>query len=241
MIKIGEIYKFLDEIAAFASQESWDNSGLLVGSFDDEIERIYLALDIDSEFLQNAMPNSLIIAHHPLIFKGLKSLDFTRYPSNLINLMIKKNISLIAAHTNYDKAVLNEYFVSEVLGLKITQKDEFLAYTDVDMSFDELVKFVKAKMNLEILRCVRAKERVKRIAVCTGSGGDMINLVKADAFLTGDLKYHQALEAKENLLNLIDIGHYESERYFGASLAKYLQNFKIEVIISDFKNPFTHY
>ncbi|MGG7047711.1 MULTISPECIES: Nif3-like dinuclear metal center hexameric protein [unclassified Campylobacter] len=240
-MKIGEIYKFLDEIAAFASQESWDNSGLLVGSFDDEIERIYLALDIDSEFLQNAMPNSLIIAHHPLIFKGLKSLDFTRYPSNLINLMIKKNISLIAAHTNYDKAVLNEYFVSEVLGLKITQKDEFLAYTDVDMSFDELVKFVKAKMNLEILRCVRAKERVKRIAVCTGSGGDMINLVKADAFLTGDLKYHQALEAKENLLNLIDIGHYESERYFGASLAKYLQNFKIEVIISDFKNPFTHY
>ncbi|MGG7072914.1 Nif3-like dinuclear metal center hexameric protein [Campylobacter sp. 9BO] len=240
-MKIGEVYKFLDEIAAFASQESWDNSGLLVGSFDDEIERIYLALDIDSEFLQNAMPNSLIIAHHPLIFKGLKSLDFTRYPSNLINLMIKKNISLIAAHTNYDKAVLNEYFVSEVLGLKITQKDEFLAYTDVDMSFDELVKFVKAKMNLEILRCVRAKERVKRIAVCTGSGGDMINLVKADAFLTGDLKYHQALEAKENLLNLIDIGHYESERCFGASLAKYLQNFKIEVIISDFKNPFTHY
>ncbi|CAD7288608.1 GTP cyclohydrolase 1 type 2 [Campylobacter majalis] len=241
MIKIGEIYKFLDEIAPFDTQEAWDNSGLLIGSFDDEIERIYLALDIDSEFLQNAMPNSLIIAHHPLIFKGLKSLDFTRYPSNLINLMIKKNISLIAAHTNYDKAVLNEYFVSEVLGLKITQKDEFLAYTDIDMSFDELVKFVKAKMNLEILRCVRAKERVKRIAVCTGSGGDMINLVKADAFLTGDLKYHQALEAKENLLNLIDIGHYESEAYFGASLAKYLQNFKIEVIISNSKNPFTYY
>ncbi|WP_229932916.1 Nif3-like dinuclear metal center hexameric protein [Campylobacter majalis] len=240
-MKIGEIYKFLDEIAPFDTQEAWDNSGLLIGSFDDEIERIYLALDIDSEFLQNAMPNSLIIAHHPLIFKGLKSLDFTRYPSNLINLMIKKNISLIAAHTNYDKAVLNEYFVSEVLGLKITQKDEFLAYTDIDMSFDELVKFVKAKMNLEILRCVRAKERVKRIAVCTGSGGDMINLVKADAFLTGDLKYHQALEAKENLLNLIDIGHYESEAYFGASLAKYLQNFKIEVIISNSKNPFTYY
>lgn len=241
MMKIGEIYALLNEIAPFNTQEVWDNSGLLVGSFDDEIERIYLALDIDSEFLQNAMSNSLIIAHHPLIFKGLKSLEFTRYPSNLIKLMIKKNISLIAVHTNYDKAVLNEYFVSEVLGLKITQKDEFLAYTDVDMSFDELVKFVKAKMNLEILRCVRAKERVKRIAVCTGSGGDMINLVKADAFLTGDLKYHQALEAKENLLNLIDIGHYESEAYFGASLAKYLQNFKIEVIISNSKNPFTYY
>ncbi|CAD7286491.1 Nif3-like dinuclear metal center hexameric protein [Campylobacter suis] len=240
-MKIAEIYDFLDKLSPFDTQESWDNSGLLVGSFYDEVQRIYLSLDIDTNLVQNALPNSLIIAHHPLIFKGLKSLDFTRYPSNLINLMIKKNISLIAAHTNYDKAVLNEYFVSEVLGLKISQKDEFLAYAEVDMSFDELVKFAKVKMGLENLRCVRAKERVKRIAVCTGSGVDLIPFVKADAFLTGDLKYHQALEAKENLLNLIDIGHFESEAYFGASLKKYLQNFKIEVIISDFKNPFTHY
>lgn len=240
-MKISEIYKFLDEIAPFASQESWDNSGLLVGSEDSEFKRVYLSLDIDSDMIDKALPNSLIIAHHPLIFKGLKSLNFSRYPSNIIAKMIQKNISLISMHTNFDKYVLNEYFVSEVLGLKITQKDEFLAYADVDMSFDELVKFIKSKMELENVRCVRAKERIKSVAVCTGSGGDLINLVKADAFLTGDLKYHQALEAKENMLNLIDIGHYESERYFGASLAKYLQNFKIEVIISDFKNPFTHY
>lgn len=241
MMKISEIYKFLDEIAPFASQESWDNSRLLVGSEDSEFKRVYLSLDIDSDMIDKALPNSLIIAHHPLIFKGLKSLNFSRYPSNIIAKMIQKNISLISMHTNFDKYVLNEYFVSEVLGLKITQKDEFLAYADVDMSFDELVKFVKSKMELENVRCVRSKERIKSVAVCTGSGGDLINLVKADVFLTGDLKYHQALEAKENMLNLIDIGHYESERYFGASLAKYLQNFKIEVIISNSKNPFTYY
>ena len=83
-MKIAEIYKNLDEICPFASQESWDNSGLQVGSFDSEFERIYLSLDLDSELLQNVLPNSLIITHHPLIFKGLKSLDYSLYPSSLI-------------------------------------------------------------------------------------------------------------------------------------------------------------
>ena len=59
-------------------------------------------------------------------------------------------------------------------------------------------------------------------------------------FLTGDIKYHQALEAAHNNLNLIDIGHFESERYFGESLAKYLQNLAIPTIISNSKNPFSY-
>ena len=74
-MKIGEIYKILDEISPFASQEEWDNSGLLVGSFEASTERVYLSLDVDDELLDEAQPNSLIITHHPLIFKGLKSLN----------------------------------------------------------------------------------------------------------------------------------------------------------------------
>ena len=66
------------------------------------------------------------------------------------------------------------------------------------------------------------------------------DLVRADVFLTGDIKYHQALEAAHNNLNLIDIGHFESERYFGKSLAKYLQNLAIPTIISNSKNPFSY-
>ena len=105
-MKIAEIYKILDEICPFASQEGWDNSGLQVSSFDSEFERIYLSLDLDSELLQNVLPNSLIITHHPLIFKGLKSLDYSLYPSSLIREMVIKNISLISLHTNSDLAFL---------------------------------------------------------------------------------------------------------------------------------------
>jgi len=173
-MKIAEIYKILDEICPFASQESWDNSGLQVGSFDSEFERIYLSLDIDSELLQNVLPNSLIITHHPLIFKGLKSLDYSLYPSSLIREMMIKNISLISLHTNADLAFLNEKFVTQVLGLEISSKEGFLIYADVKMKFSELCKFVKEKLGLENLRAVYAKDEISKICICTGSGADLM-------------------------------------------------------------------
>lgn len=244
-MKIGEIYKILDEISPFASQEEWDNSGLLVGSFEAGAERVYLSLDVDDELLDEAQPNSLIITHHPLIFKGLKSLNLDKYPSSLIAKMMAKNLSLIAMHTNYDLSHLNEYVLSEILGFTPKGRDGFLLYADVNLSFDELCERVKAKLNLSHLRVCKGRKfdrnaPIKHLALCTGSGGDLIGEVRADVFLTGDIKYHQALEAAHNNLNLIDIGHFESERYFGESLAKYLQNLAIPTIISNSKNPFSY-
>ena len=233
-MKIGEIYKILDEISPFASQEQWDNSGLLVGSFEASAERVYLSLDIDDELLDEAQPNSLIITHHPLIFKGLKSLNLDKYPS-----------SLIAMHTNYDLSHLNEYVLSEILGFTPKERDGFLLYADINLSFDELCERVKTKLNLSHLRVCKGRKfdrnaQVKRLAFCTGSGGDLIDSVKADVFLTGDLKYHQAMSAAQNNLTMLDIGHFESERYFGESLAKYLQILPIPTIISNSKNPFSY-
>ena len=244
-MKIGEIYKILDEISPFASQEKWDNSGLLVGSFETSAERVYLSLDVDDELLDEVQPNSLIITHHPLIFKGLKSLNLDKYPSSLIAKMMAKNLSLIAMHTNYDLSHLNEYVLSEILGFTAKERDGFLLYADVNLSFDELCKRVKVKLNLSHLRVCKGRKfdhnvPIKRLAFCTGSGGDLIDGVKADVFLTGDLKYHQAMSAAQNNLTMLDIGHFESERYFGESLAKYLQILPIPTIISNSKNPFSY-
>ena len=151
-MKIGEIYKILDEISPFASQEEWDNSGLLVGSFEASAQRVYLSLDVDDELLDEVQPNSLIITHHPLIFKGLKSLNLDKYPSSLIAKMMAKNLSLIAMHTNYDLSHLNEYVLSEILGFTPNERDGFVLYADVNLSFDELCERVKAKLNLSHLR-----------------------------------------------------------------------------------------
>jgi len=239
-MQLHKIYKILNELSPFALQESWDNSGLLVGDMGDEVNCVYLSLDIDDELLDEVEKNSLIITHHPLIFKGLKSVDFSKYPSNLIKKMIKKDISLIAMHTNFDTTHLNKYVATKVLGYKDIKCEGHICYFDVNCSLDELSLHVKDSLGLEVLKRVVGKKDIKRCALTTGSGGDLIGEVEADCFLSGDFKYHQALEAKENKLSLIDIGHYESECHFSACLSENLENLSLKVIMSNSKNPFEY-
>ncbi len=239
-MKIAEIYKILDEIAPFETQESWDNSTLIVGSMQNEFKNIYLSLDIDSSLVEGLEENSLLITHHPLIFKGLKELNFERYPSNIIKKLIKKNISLISMHTNYDKAHLNRYVTENILGYKVIEQDEFICYFLVDDRFESFAKRVKESLKLPVLKIVGEDKFIKKAAITTGSGAELIPFVKADCFLSGDIKYHQAYEAMENGLNLIEIGHFESEIFFADSLMENLKKFDIQAIIANSKNPFIY-
>ncbi len=239
-MKIAEIYKILDEIAPFEAQESWDNSGLLLGNMDDEFDKIYASIDLDSNLIQKIEKNSLVITHHPLIFKGLKSLNPSVYPSNLIYEIIKKDIKLISMHTNFDKFVLNQFVASEILGYQITEIRDFLVFFEVNKSFDEFAKEIKQKLKISNLRVVKASEFIKIATLCTGSGADLLGSFKSDCFLTGDLKYHSALESLENKISLIDINHFESEAYFGQSLAKNLQKYNLNIIITNSINPFLY-
>lgn len=238
-MRLGDIYDYLDALSPFSTQASWDNSGLLIGQKNDEIEHLYLSLDIDSALLERVPENALIITHHPLIFSGLKQLDFAKYPSSLIQKMVQKKIALIAMHTNFDLSHLNAYVVSK-LGFRICETKEYVAYFEVNQSMDDLALHVKRCFGLERLRVVKAKEWIGRCAMTTGSGGDLLSQIEADCFLTGDLKYHQALEAKENNLSLMDIPHFESERYFPECLAIYLKNLPLQAIMSNSNNPFQH-
>ena len=239
-MKIREIYNFLNELSPFELQESWDNSGLLVGSFESEVSKIALSIDVDAVLIDSLEPHTLLITHHPIIFGGLKALDFDNYPANLLQKMIQKNISNIAMHTNFDQTHLNEYVATEVLGYKIVQKEGFIAYFEVNESFDVFAKNVAAAFGLEQTRCVKCSEFVTRVALTTGSGCSLIRSVNAECFLTGDIKYHDAMEAKSINLSLIDIGHFESEHYFGQILKKHLKNLGLEVIIASSQNPFTY-
>lgn len=241
-MKLKEIYDFLDNLSPFALQEKWDNAGLLVGSFDDEIKNIYISIDLDEELVQEVEENSLIITHHPLIFSGLKRVNYNTYSTKLLRELIKKNISLISMHTNIDKTHLNKYYIENILGFKIINNDEFISYCDVNMNFDDLVKHVCKKTDLKIAKTVKCNDFIEKIAVVTGSGMSLINEVKANCFLTGDIKYHDAMEAKAREISLIDIGHYESERCFASLiqglLSEYLKKNKLKAIITASKNPF---
>ena len=113
-MRVGEVYELLDSISPFELQESWDNSGLLLGEFSQDVKRVVLSVDIDANMVQEAQEHTLFILHHPLIFSGLKSLRWDEYPANILRDMVKKDHSVIAMHTNFDKTHLNRYVFEKV-------------------------------------------------------------------------------------------------------------------------------
>ena len=239
-MRLNEIYEKLNTISPFELQESWDNSGLQVGSMEDEIKHIILSIDIDNELLENVEPNTLIITHHPLIFGGIKSFDYDAFPPTFIKKMVLKNISAIAMHTNFDITHLNDYVATKVLGLKIEKKDGFVAYMKHKSDFETFAKKVQEAFSLPVLKTITCHKKIQSVALCTGSGGSLLPGIKADCYLTGDIKYHDAMLAKALGISTIDIDHYESEKFFAPILQKELKKIGLQAIISQSVNPFTY-
>lgn len=103
-MNIKHITSFLEEVAPLCLQETYDNSGLLIGSANQEISKALITLDVTDEVIDEALKEKcdLIIAHHPLIFKGIKSLTGKNYVEKIIVKAIKNDLSIYAIHTNLD-------------------------------------------------------------------------------------------------------------------------------------------
>ncbi len=240
-MKLAQIYERLDSISAFELQESWDNSGLIVGSFDDDIDEIVLSIDADEELLDSLKPKSLLITHHPLIFAPLKSINYNTYPSNLLQLLIKKGISNIAMHTNFDKTHLNAYVARRVLKVQNIEQVGSVVYFDVNSPFEQFATTVQRALSLTHLKCVKVSEQIRRVALIVGSGASMLDEIDADCLLTGDIKYHDAMKASSLGVSMIEIEHFKSERYFANALLEELNNLQLMAIISSSKDPFSYH
>ncbi len=233
-----EIYNHLNTISPFELQEKWDNSGLIVGDMRREVSQIVVSLDIDEAMIEKFEEGTLFVVHHPLIFGKLSELDFSAYPANLIEKLILKRQSLIAMHTNFDQTHLNRYVFEKVLGFELERQEPFLCYTSVEWSKEALYTHLQEKLGLQCIKSVAPKEQITSIALCTGAGASLMDEVEADCFLTGDIKYHDAMKAESLGLMMVDIGHYESERFFAEIMLEELKVLPILAIISNSKNPF---
>lgn len=237
-MKLQEIYDHLDKISPFELQEKWDNSGLIVGHMERTVSQIVVSLDLDGEMISNAKEGTLFVVHHPLIFGKMAQLDLAKYPSNLLEKMIQKQQSLIAMHTNFDQTHLNRYVFEKVLGFKLVSQTPFVCTTEGRWHYKELLGLLKEKLDLPTLKVVGKKEHITSIAMTTGSGASLMDEVEADCFLTGDIKYHDAMKAMSEDLMMVDIGHYESERFFSEIILEELQVLPLLAIIANSKNPF---
>lgn len=228
--------------------EEWDNVGLIVGDRKKEIKKIQISLDATEKAIDLAIENKvdMIITHHPMIFKGIKNIDYSTVLGRKIMKAIKNDIVIYALHTNLDSSVegLNEFVVG-LLGEEPTKiidpqldKEEVgigRMYTlSQEITIVKYVEIIKEKFKIKNLRviCDDENQKIRKIAIVNGSGMSYWRKVKslgADLFITGDIGYHDALDAKENKLNVIDMGHYESEICFVELIKKALKDFDLDI------------
>jgi dinuclear metal center YbgI/SA1388 family protein len=122
-ITVNEILQCFHDVAPLSLQESYDNSGLLIGDETQIVSKALVCIDITEEVINEAIKNEcgLIISHHPIIFKGLKKLVSSGYVERIVIQAIKNNIAIIAMHTNLDNSSTGVNFkISEKMNLKST-------------------------------------------------------------------------------------------------------------------------
>ena len=141
MHRLRDIIQIAENLASFDLAYDWDNVGLQIGDYDQEIKDIMLTLDTNEKVIDEAISKGcqLIISHHPFIFKPLEKINFQDKKGKIIYKIIKNNINLLVMHTNLDLANggLNDYLF-EILGLK--DKD-FLEY-HTESTLYKLVCFI---------------------------------------------------------------------------------------------------
>lgn len=255
-----DIINFLEEKYPRSNAEEWDNVGLLVGNNKKDVKKIQLSIDATEKAVDYAAQNNvdMIVTHHPLIFKPLKSIVMSELSGRKIIKLIEKGLNLYSIHTNLDssKDGLNDYIL-ELLEVKkykiidINANDETAGIgrmypLEEKITILEYADFIKTKMKIKNVRVISndLKSKVKKIALINGSGMSYWRKVKslgADLFITGDIGYHDALDAKESGLHLIDIGHFESENCFSELLKKNLEEIGLEVLIFNDGPVFENY
>jgi len=119
---VKEVINCLSAIAPLQYQEDYDNAGLLTGTVDMSVMNVLLALDCTEEVIDDALAKNcnVIVCHHPIIFKGLKSLTGSNYVERTIIKAIKNDIAIVAWHTNLDNVL--KQGVSEKMAMKLGLK-----------------------------------------------------------------------------------------------------------------------
>lgn len=232
MLTVQQVLDFINERAPFDTQLPFDNSGLLVGHPDNEVSGIHFALDVTNHVIDEAIANgaNLIVTHHPMMFSPIKRLTETNHEARLLCRLIRAGISLISAHTNLDQAVggCNDV-LAQTIGLTDIQGEGFIRVGSLPrpMAASELAAHIGEKLG-DVIRVMGDSSAViTKVGMCSGAGADewpAAAAMGAEAFLTGEVKHHIALEAADAGIVMLEAGHHATEAPGIFALAKALQN-----------------
>ena len=239
MTQIKDMVAFLESLAPLRLAASWDNVGLLVGDLDAPVKKVMTCLTLTSDVLEEGISKKvdLIISHHPFPFRSLKRVVLSDPGGRLIQGLMKANIAVYSAHTAYDSAsrginqqLAEKLKLESVASLRTTDgsfsgegEGRFGNLTPF-RSLEDVAGAVREILRVGFLQLVGDKDRkVARVGIACGSAGEFLDLALAkncDLFITGELSFHRCLQAEEEGMAVILAGHFHSEKFALASLAR---------------------
>lgn len=244
-VKCRDIMWIMEDLAPREYAEEWDNPGLNVGDPDAEVGKILVALDASEKVIDEAVEKGadMIVTHHPLLFHSVKKIRYDEPDGRKLIKLIRNNIGVFAAHTNLDaaKGGTNDR-LADIIGLKnlevlsLLKEDGVgigrIGTIDEDTTLGMLAVKIKEALGLDAVRVTgNLSKRVKKAALCTGAGFEFIDdavKAKCDVFITSDVRYHEAMQAIDKNIAIIDATHYATEDIIVPVLVSYLQK-KLEV------------
>ena len=235
-MQIREITDAIEQYAPLRLQEEWDNAGIQVGDPDAEITGALLCTDATEAVVAEAIERgfNLVIAHHPLIFRGLKKIMGRTPVERAVAMAIKHDVTIYRAHTNMDSAWQGVSFrMADKIGMtnvKFLDDNAVDPYGEQEstsagcgvigdiapMAAREVLKRVKAAFEVGAVRYSGDGDTlVSRVALCGGAGGFLLDkavAMGAQLYVTADMRYHDFLDNAQRIV-VADIGHYESEHF----------------------------
>jgi len=230
MVKVKDVFQYLKDLAPLELKIEGDNPGFLVGSEEQEVERVLVALDITPEVIDEGAEwgAGLIVSHHPVIYSRLSSVTDNDYTGVRVLKLAGLGMAAICMHTNLDIA---EGGVNDALAERIGLQDiSVIADTSLspcgdrgvcrmgsapnEMRIEEFAEHVARSLGGNGVKYLPGKSPVRKVAVGGGScGGDLPLVARAgcDTFVTSEVKHGQILEAQWYGINLIDAGHFATE------------------------------
>lgn len=240
MATVRDFFEYINSVAPIETQEEWDNSGMLVGDMNAEVKKAVVVLDIDERSVEKAkeLGADLIISHHPVIFSAMKSFTKGSVPFELAS----NGINAICCHTPLDIADggTNDT-LADLLGFKAYKgENPILRYADIgETTADNIAQLLADKLGTKV-RFADAGKKIRKVAICTGGGASLMRETgEIDAFITGDAKHNDFLDALSAGISFFAAGHYETEIPVVPVLRDKLQSAFKETEIIDIKqeNP----
>ena len=217
-MRIAEVIKCLEDFAPVSLQEGYDNAGLIIGNANDNCEGIITTLDVTEEVIAEAVLKkcNLIVAHHPIIFKGLKKINGKNYVERTVIAAIKNNISVYAIHTNLDNVING-------VNYKIAQKLQLQNLKVLSPKEDTLKKLVTFSPNANA-------EKIKDALFKAGAGS--IGKYSECSYNVEGIGTFKAGEGSEPYVGEIGKRHTENETRIEVIFPSYLR----EEVVQSLKN-----